>query len=170
MKLVPLHVLIGLEDNGMHKFPAFNDIPNVIRGNSDWSHFVDRFGSWHYDSQCGHADHDPENGTPVGMWCGMVLVPKNFADAAVEKFPDECSVMSEADAEKFYDERAHAHQPEINDSTDVLQAIAAKRALGIDDSDEDVNALDPDHPAAGRRRNKTKTWKGFKKQRGIELE
>ena len=170
MKLVPLRVLIGLTDKGFHKNPAFNDIPKATRGGADWSVFIDRFGGWHYDNQCGHADHDPVNGTPAGTWCGMFLVPKDFADAAVGKFPDECTVMTEAEAEKFYDERAHLHEPEINDNVEVLQAIVAKRALGIDDSDEDRNALDPDHPSAGRRRNKTKTWKGYKKNRGIELE
>lgn len=167
--LVPLRVIIGLNEKGWHDYPNFDSLDKSVRGNQKWSHFVDRFGGWHYDKQCGHADHDPENGTPAGQWCGMLLVPRDFADAAVEAFPERCSVMNEEDAEAFYDERAHAHEPDIHDDLHVLQAMSARHSVGITE-DSDANALDVDHPARGRRRNKTKTWQGFKKQRGIVLD
>ena len=78
-KLVPLHVLIGLTGNRHHKFPKFNKLADAVRDGMDWSHYVDKFGGWHYDKQCGHADHDPVNGTPFGQWCGMLLIPVDFA-------------------------------------------------------------------------------------------
>lgn len=168
-KTIPLRVVIGIKENGRHKYPSFNELPGSIRDNMDWSHFVDKFGGWHYDKQCGHADHDPINGTPVGQWCGMLLVPVDFADAAVAMFPGECSILSETDAEAFYNDRAHAHEQDIRDDTETLQAIASKQTLGISDPG-DANALDPDHPARGRRRNKVKMWQGYKQQRGIELD
>lgn len=166
--LVPLRVLIGLKGKAEHDFPNFNELPKELRGGGDWSHYVDRFGGWHYDKQCGHADHDLVNGTPAGQWCGMLLVPVAFAEAAVEKWPEFCQILNEADAEEFYNDRAHAHEPDVFDDAEVLQAIAAKRAIGIDDA-EDAKALDPDHPSRGRRRNKAKTWQGYKLNRGIEL-
>lgn len=170
MKLVPLRVLIGLKGNGQHAYPPFNKLGKQLLDNQNWSTYIDRFGGWHYDKECGHADHDPENGTPSGQWCGMLLVPVAFAEAAAEKWPEQCVILTEEDAEAFYNNRAHAHEDEIHDDTEALQALAAKKQLGVIDEAEVKAALDPDHPARGRRRNKTKSWRGYKKQRGVELE
>lgn len=167
MELVPLKVKIGLRPNGHHDFPAFNELPSVVRGGIDWSTFIDRFGGWHYDQVSGHDHEDVDS--PKNNWNGMFLVPDDFAQAAVAKFTATCTILNEADAEKFYNERAHIRDPEIKEDTTILQAIAAKAALGITQDQSDINALDPDHPTSGRRRNKKKTFVGFKTEQGFTV-
>lgn len=170
MELVPLKVKIGLKNEGgkkIHGFPSFNDIDPALRDNLDWSYYVDKFGGWHYDQVAGHADDDPDS--PVGNWNGMFLVPNDFAQAAIALFPNQCSILSEVEAETFYDARAHVRDPAIRENVGVLQAIKAKRDLGIPEEQADLDALNPDHPAPGRQRNKRKTWAGFKIAEGVTI-
>ena len=172
MELVPIKVRIGLRTtNGrlLHDHPDFNSLPSELRDGLDWSHYVDKFGGWKYDNVAGHSDHDPNNDSPQGMWLGLLLVPEAFAQAAVAAFPEKCSFLTEAECERFYEDRHTFDQPEIHDDTEALQAIAAKRAAGIPEDQQDRNAIDPDHPMRGRRRNKTKTFSGYKQQRGITI-
>ncbi len=170
MTLKGIQVKIGLKsDNGklVHDFPDFNRITPTVRDNMDWSHYVDKFGGWHYDKVAGHADDDPTNESPAGTWIGMLLVPEGFATEAIALFPSQVKLWTELECQTFYEQRAHVRQSAIKEDVEILQAIVAKRDLGITESQEDRDALDPDHPALGRRRNKEKTWTGFKTQRGI---
>lgn len=172
MELVPLKVKIGLKNESgkkVHGFPDFNQLPAGVRDDMDWSYFIDKFGGWHYDQLSGHADDDPGDDSPQGQWNGMFLVPDNFAQAAVNAFPTQCEIVDETNAEVFYDERAHKRDPAIKEDVVTLQAIAAKRALLIPEDQEDLDALDPDHPAPGRRRNKRKTWTGYKSAEGLTI-
>ena len=172
MTLIPVRVQIGLKAEGrgnIHSYPDFNSLPPELRDGMDWSHFVDRYGGWHYDQAAGHIDHDPENDSPRGTWLGMLLVPEAFAKAAADAFPDQVTIISEAEAETFYEQRAHANDAEIHEDATVLQAIAAKRALGIVETQHDKNALDVDHPTPGRRVNKCKTWAGYLAASGLEI-
>ena len=168
---VPLKVRIGLKvENGrrVHNYPPFNDLESTLRDNMDWSHFVDFYGGWHYDQTSGHNDNDDDS--PRGEWQGMILVPKAFAEAAADRWPDQCEVLAEASAASFYETRAHVRDPDIHENTDVLQGIAAKRSAGLEEDDDDKSSLDPDHPKPGRQRNKTKSWDGFLKQSGISID
>lgn len=172
MELIPLKVKIGLKNEGgkkLHAFPDFNQIDSVLRDNMDWSYFVDKFGGWHYDQISGHADDDPGDDTPRGNWDGMLCVPNAFAQAAVAMFPAQCSILTETQAETFYDTRSHVRDSAIKEDTNVLQAIKAKRDLGIAEDQADLDALNPDHPALGRRRNKRKDWAGFKAAEGVTI-
>jgi hypothetical protein len=169
MELVPLKVKIGLKNGGGHQFPNFNALDAGVRDNMDWSHFVDKFGGWHYDKVAGHHDDDAVNDSPPGIWIGMLMVPEDFADAAIAAFPAVCHVCNEVDCADFYDNRAHKHEPAIKEDKEVLMAIQAKRALGIDEDQGDIDAMDPDHPAMGRRRNKLNTFDDFKTQKGITV-
>ena len=169
MDLVPLQVRIGLKANRQHDFPPFNELDSNLRDNMDWSHFVDKFGGWHYDQISGHADDDPTNDSPRDTWLGLLLVPEDFALAAVAAWPSRCSIKTEVEAEKLYNERCHVRDSAIKEDTDVLQAIKAKRDLSIDEDQGDIDALDPDHPARGRRRNSKKTFAGFKAAEGISI-
>jgi hypothetical protein len=78
-------------------------------------------------------------------------------------------IMAENAAKAFYDDRAHKRDPAIKEDAVTLQAIAAKRALAIPEDQEDLDALDPDHPAPGRRRNKRKTWAAYKNAEGLTI-
>lgn len=169
IELVPLKVNIGLQSDRTHDFPQFNEIAANLRENMDWAYFVDKYGGWHYDQVAGHDDDDVANDSPVGTWIGVILVPDDFAQAAVTQFPIQCSILTELTVETFYENRAHARDPIAFEDTEVLQAIAAKRSLGIAEDQNDRNALNLDHPQRGRRRNKNKTWADFKQQKGITI-
>lgn len=167
MELTALKVRICLKGNNQHDFPAFNNLPSAVRDGVDWSIFVDRFGGWHYDQVCGHADEDETSAR--GCWNGMLLVPDDFAQAAVAMFPERCSLLTEVEAEAFYNDRAHVRDAAVREDVTTLQAISAKAALGLEKDSDDLNALNPDHPAPGRRRNNKKTFAGFKQAMGITL-
>lgn len=172
MDLVPLKVTIGLKtekNKRFHAFPAFNEIPAETRDNMDWSHFVDQYGGWHYDKVSGHDHEDTPNGSPRGVWIGLLLVPEDFAADAVTRFPAQCQIVNEEAAETFYEGRVTIEQPEIEEDLEVLQAIAAKRGAGIEESADDLAALDPDNPRRGRRRNKTKRWADMLAHRGLTI-
>lgn len=168
--LIPLKIKIGLKRTGNAAYPNFKLAMNALSIAEDWAHYVDRFGGWHYDKVAGHQEHDPAFDSPAGMQWGMLLVPREFAEQAVEMFPEVCEPLDEATAETFYDVRAHAHEPEMHEDLEELQRIAALEQLGEDVTDRKRRALDPDDPAPGRRRNKRKTWQGYKVQRGIEVD
>jgi len=179
--LVPLLVTIGQRTIGPdrrrrreHHFPDFNAINPDLRGGMDWCYYIDQFGGWMYD-KCGHADHDPhgegehpEYDSPRGCWLGMFLCEEPFAKRAVQLFPETCKILTETEAEKFYECRCSHLQPDIVEDDKILQVIAAKKQLGINDP-KDNDALDPDHPSPGRNRNKNKKWKDRVKQRGLEV-
>lgn len=160
-ELVPLRVKIGVKGGPggrSHAYPDFNRIPAVLRGNMDWCHFIDQYGGWYYDKVSGHDDADDANDSPRGTWLGLLLVPESFADAAIDTFPDECDELDGAEAEAFYENRVSVVQPDVLEDVDVLQAIAAKRAAGIAEDDDDREALKPDSMRRGRRKNPKKKF------------
>lgn len=163
MELVPLRVRIGLRQGGGHLYPPFNKIPSSLRGGVDWCHFVDRFGGWHYDKISGHEHDDAIS--PAGQWLGLLLVPENFAEAAAGRF-DTCDILTDSEAEEFYESRVTANDPEVINDLEVLQAVAAKRAAGLPEDDDDREALDPASDRPGRRRNPRKRWADRKRAAG----
>ncbi len=169
MAHVAIKVRIGLKPNGHAEYPNFNSLVASVRDGVDWSVFVDKHGGWHYDQVAGHADEDTAESSPVGMQWGMLVVPEEFADAAVAMFPSDVTVLDDANAGTFYETRAHVRDQAIHESLEIIQGIKAKRDLGIVEDQQDRDALNPDHPSSGRRRNKTKTWAGFKTNRGLSV-
>ena len=169
-ELAAIKVKIGIKQTGgkagQHQFPVFGQLPAVLASGMDWSRYVDVHGEgWHYDKVSGHRDDDP--GSPFGNWDGMLLVPVEFAEQAVAAFPDIVTRLNEDEAKAFYDTRAHVHQPEFIEDTGKLQAMAAKRALGVEETEADKEALDPSHPSPGIVKNPRKTWTDFKKKCGM---
>jgi hypothetical protein len=169
MDLVPLKVTVGLKTEKrkrFHAYPPFNEIPETLRDGMDWSYFVDQHGGWHYD-HIGHDEEDAES--PRGTWFGMLLVPADFATEAVSRWPEQCSILNEAQAKQFYEYRVTIEQPEIIEDLEALQIIAAKRGAGLPETEEDRAALDPDNPKRGRTRNKRKKFADMLALRGLKL-
>ena len=169
-ELAAIKVRIGLKTSGAkaghHQFPDFGQLPVVIAAGMDWSRYVDVMGTgWLYDKVSGHADDDADS--PFGTWYGMLLVPVEFAAQAVAKFPDTVTRLTEAECKSFYETRVTAHMPALDENLQKLQTIAAKRQIGIAETQEDIDALDPDHPSPGITRNPRKTWADFKKKCGL---
>jgi hypothetical protein len=167
--LVPIKVKIEKRtDNGHHKYPDFSELAIVKNTGMDWSRYVDVFGlGWHYDKKCGHQEE--EVGSPLGMQWGVLIVPKEFADQAVAMYPEMVTKLTETELETFYDNRAHAHEPEEEINTYVLQAIKAKVDLGLALTPEQMSAKDPETDTPGVRKNKRKKWSDYKALTGVEI-
>ncbi len=171
-ELAAIKVKIGIKKSGRnaghHQYPDFGQLLAVRNSGMDWARYVDVHGeSWHYDNVSGHRDDDVDS--PFGNWDGMLIVPVEFADQAVQMFPDVVSRLTETECGDFYDNRCHVHEPEFHESKDVLQAMAAKRQLEIAETPEDVKALDPDDKTPGIVRNERRRWTDFKGKAGIEF-
>lgn len=153
----------------VNDYPDFNSLPDEVREGMDWAHFIDAHGiQMHYDKVGGFGRRDEYNDDPGMQYCGT-LVPEAFARAAVAAFPDRVELLSEADWAEFYDTRSHAHEPEEHYDVEVLQALAAKKALGIELSASDNAALDPNNPTAGIRKNMHRCWCDAKVERCVEV-
>lgn len=170
--LTAIKIDIGLKESGSqaghHKYPDFGQLAIVRGSGMDWSKYVDVNGEgWHYDKVSGHREDDAES--PVGHQNGMLLVPEEFAAQAAARYPEVVVRMTEAEAKTFYEKRCHLHEPEQLEDGMVIQTIAAKRQLGIAETQADRDALDPAHPAPGIRTNRRKKWTDFKKRCGLKF-
>lgn len=168
IKVVPLLVTIGLDHRGRHEYPPFNTLPAGMRGNCDWCTFIDRHGGWLYDRKSGHRNDDPES--PFGMWRGMVLVPEQFATESVERWPDQCEILDDTEAATFYETRARHGAKEREYDLEALQLIAAKRAVGLPEDDDDREALDPNSDTPGVRTNKLRKWTNYKQSVFVDID
>ena len=167
-ELVPIKVKIGLRPNGHADHPDFNILNCVKNSGLDWSKYIDINGlGWHYDKQCGHKEEDPTS--PYGIWYGVLIVNKEFADEALAEFPDLIEKLTETKLKDFYDNRAHAHEQDEEIDIQVVQAIKAKQDLGISLTSEQEKAIDPTDDARGIRKNKKKKWDDFKTLKGIKI-
>lgn len=169
-QLVALRVAIGLREPtsakpGRHDWPDFDQIPAAARGGMHWSNWVSMFPALHYDRQCGHFQADSES--PFGTWCCMMLVNEDFAEHALRLFPDKVTQMTETEAERFYEDRAHAKDPEAKYDRAVVDGIRAKQEAGIALNPTDLKALDEDDPTPGIVKDNRKKWNGFKSHHGI---
>lgn len=174
--LVPIKIKSGLHEfddgkghkAGHAKYPNLNLIDSGIRKNLDWSIYLDKHGiGLHGDKTCGHKE-DGGVESPHGQQWLCTCVPADFANAAADMFPTEVSIISEVDFEDFYDNKAHAHESSERVDTDIIDAIKAKKDLGLP-VPEETDAMNPDHPARGIRKNTNKTWTGFKAEAKVEI-
>ncbi len=166
--LVPLRVVIlrkrDKSGHTINDYPDFNKLPEAVRGKLDWCHAIDYYGiGWHYSRDGFGQGSDPYS------QIGGICMPEPFAKAAVEMFPDHVSYMSEREWAAFYDDDAHGHEPEEHLDTVILQAIAAKKSIGLELTTGDINALDADHPSPGVKKNRQKFWKDASEHHAVRL-
>ncbi len=173
MDLKAIKVTIGtkvVDGKLQAAYPNFNDLQVVKDSRMDWSYYVDaNGGGWHYDKCCAHAVEKP--GSPIGIQHGMLLVPLAFAGQAGSMFGGLVTQLSEPMAEQFYEGHAHAHEPDEHVNERVLSGINVKMAVNGKASltASDLKALDPDDPTPGININATKTWAGYKADKGVNL-
>ena len=172
-ELVPIKISIGLKSTGaaagQHLYPDFGALEVVRASGLNWSRYIDVYGTgWHYCRKSGHSDDDPGIASPAGHQHGMLLVPKEFADQAASAFA-EVEKMTEVEAKSFYETRCMIGAVETFENADVLMAMAAKRQLGVEETDQDRRALDPDDPTPGIVKNERATWTGFKKAAKVKI-
>jgi hypothetical protein len=105
----------------------------------------------------------------MGMQWGVLMIPLEFASQAIAMFPDEVISLTQAECYDFYDNKAHAHEPdEILDNT-VLEGIKAKQDLGIELTTAQLEALDPENDRKGICRNKNKICTEFLQNLDVNL-
>lgn len=171
MDLKAIKVVIGTKvEQGRRTaaYPNFNNLRVVQESGMDWAYYVDaNGGGWHYDKCC---DHSVERvGSPVGVQHGMLLVPAEFCQQAVQMFPGTVQEIPEPEAEDFYNNHAHAHEPEETISERIVNGIATKTNAGVMMSENDRKALDPDDPTPGITKNRNRFWADYKADRGVNL-
>lgn len=159
---------VGDHEPGHHKYPEFGALPAVTNSGVSWQRYVDLYGlGWHYDKKCGHAED--EVGSPAGMQWGVLIVPKEFVDQATAIYPDLVLKMTEVELESFYNDRAHAHEPDQEIDVGILNGIKAKQDVGAPLTDQQNKALDPNDDTRGIRKNKQRFWADFKTVKGVEI-
>lgn len=151
---------------GHAKYPDFNQITSSARNGMDWCVYIDKFGiAMQYDKSCGHKE---VGDTSYGEQCCVIAVPQAFATEALALFPDDITKLTPLEFEDFYNNKAHAHESIEHIDNDVLEAIAQKEKLALP-VPEKADALNPDNPARGIRKNKDKMFVDFKAVSGIEI-
>ncbi len=175
-ELAALKVKIGTKgadwpdprERGWALYPKFNELKTVIDTGMDWAKYVDVFGEkWHYDKCCGHRQEEPDS--PRGMQWGMLVVPKEFADEAIIKFPEVCSTINETELEDFWDNRAHKHEQEEKRDGVVLKGIEEAKTAGKKLTPKQEKALDPEDDTPGIIKNHQKYWKDYKAKQEIVI-
>lgn len=157
--VVPIKAKIGLRPNGHADHPDWQKLPLAASADPA-SHMI---AKWKYDKTSGHQEATPDS--PRGMQWGMLLVTRQFADEALATFPEIITELSEAEAQAFWETKAHAHVPQNRADVQQLQALQAELSLR-EAVGQDVTALktrisralDPDDPEPGLRKNRLKLW------------
>lgn len=158
LQVVPIKVKIGLRPNGHHDHPDWNRLPLArVRGERVEDHVIVK---WRYDKTSGHEDDTIDS--PRGIWYGMLLVTRIFAQEALAEFGDKIIIMTEAEALDFWENKAHAHLNDEDIDTDRLAGLKARRDLMVD-----INAPAPDRAALdveiGKALNPTDKTRGVRK-------
>lgn len=172
--LVPIRIVINstvAHDGTMPvSYPNFNKLNPDLRGNMDWTYFIDRFGyGMHY------SRHKGKHKKPAHCW---TLVPRDFAEAANEAFA-EVSIHTEAEWQEFFDNDCKARDVTERLDTEALQGILARVELekhGIAPSPSKEiqelrkKCLDPMCEEIGINHNHRKTWAEAKVYDKIEID
>ena len=181
-----IKVKIGLRPNGDADHPDWTILPLAAAGADRAAKeaiiLTHSFGSWHYDKQAGHqvaasgravgAEWD----SPFGMQWGCRIVSEQFAAEAVTAFSALVTRITEARFQQFYNQCSCAHvSPEDRDADELLalkaeydlRVATARPTIGI--LAEIAEALDPDHPRRGVKRNHHARWATHKARLGMVL-
>lgn len=178
MELVPLKIKTTKwtehtkDNSGDHypgeiRYPDFNQISADKRQHMDWSQFIANFGEMVTDRVSGHDQEDAES--PRGVWWIMCLVPEDFALEAESLFPQLVEIVSQADAQTFYETRATINEPDEKVDVEVLQAIKLKQDLNIPLTATDNDAINPDKETPGVVKNKRKKMADYIATKGITI-
>ncbi len=166
--LIAIKVKIGIDNEGRAKYPEFNQIDILIRQGLDWSKYIDVYGlGWQYDKTSGHKEDSTES--PFGQQWGVLIVPEDFAQDAISRFPNEVTQIDETELENFYDNKAHVHEPDEKIDSKILEGIKLKQDLGQGLTADQTKALDPTDPTPGITKNNKKKWSDYKSIVGVNI-
>ena len=168
---VAIKVKIGLRENGHADYPNWGLLPMVKAGTTPESQQIVK---WRYD-RCGHCEEHIDS--PAGMQWGMMIVTEQYANEAVAMFPDTVSIMSEADAKAFWEDKAYKRvsKDKINNRAleDFNTELSLRKALGQNTTALEVRivkALDRnDDSEQGVHKNKEKDFNDAKLYLGFTI-
>ncbi len=168
---VPLKVKIGLRPNGHADHPDWQQLP--LAANDDPAgHMGD---GWHYDKTSGHKEATADS--PVGMQWGLILVTRQFAEEALDTFPDKIEELTEVEAKDFWETKVTAHVPKNRINTEYLVGLKAQYDLlkvtkqSISTIDAQIRAaVDPENSTIGVCKNRMKNWDDAKIALGVVFE
>ena len=171
---VAIKVKIGLKPSGKGEmwadYPDWNKLP-LAASTPVQNHQIVK---WKYDKCCGHQEDSVDS--PVGMQWGMMVVTEQFANEAVAMYPDTVSVMTEAEAEDFWNNKACSHIPENRVDSKVLGdlniELQLRTALNEDTTAlkaKIVKALDPTDSEVGLAKEKEKFFADAKGNIGFTI-
>ena len=171
---VAIKVKIGLKPNGKgdmwHDYPDWDKLPLVATETAQSHQIV----KWKYDKCCGHQEDSVDS--PQGTQFGMMVVTQQFADEALAMYPDKVTIMTEAEAEDFWDNKAHAHLPENKVDTNALSdlnvELQLRKTLNQDTTALEakiIKALDPTDKEVGISEQKEKTFVKAKANIGFSI-
>lgn len=163
-QLTALKVLI--KNGRTLQYPNFDSLQAVKDFGGSWSEYVDTEGSgWLYDNLATAFDDDGE--APEGYISGLILVPDEFAKEAASEFPTLVSILSDEEAEAYYNNRHAIDFPDEEIDLEELQKIKLKVDLNIPLTAQQQKAIDPEDKTKGIRPNPKKTLTAYKQMRGI---
>ena len=175
---VALRVVLH-RDGSSVVYPNFDALKCVVASGvpsqkkaSRWVGYLSKCGEQpYYESTSSLHDHNPESGSPLGVWLMLLFVPKEFAEQALVEFSDTVSELTESDAAKFWEDHVTATQPDDVMDPAILSALASKKVLLGEASlnTGDWLALRPESPVRGIVKNPRKKWAGIKKLRNMKI-
>ncbi len=176
--LVPIRVRLyrrtaDLDDKrkaGQADWPPWGELSDEVRRGLEGGQVIDVHGT-------GWIGYDKVESLGTGHTHGraIALVPEDFAEAAHARWPHLVEVLDDAEAEAFWADRVALSEPEhlVDDrildriyKLSGLEAIGAKSAPSQAELSARAEALDPDHPAGGLKRNPRKSWARMKQANG----
>jgi hypothetical protein len=173
-----LKVEIGLTAQGKGKYPHFDSLAIIESSGiveskpglkDKWCRYLQRESveKWLlYDWTTGHAQVSA--GSPSGIWLAILIVPDVFADQAAAAF-DECTILSDVEAQTFYEGKVTVYEPDEIIDAKVLADIKAKEDLSLPLTQAQIDAKDPSNDQPGVVTSKTKTWAAFKTTNTITI-
>ncbi|KKN46765.1 hypothetical protein LCGC14_0669890, partial [marine sediment metagenome] len=155
-------------------WPNLGTLPKKVTHGLKLSQFSDRFGLGMMYDPCGMGRVDDECEEHDVCYVG-ICVPEDYARAAAKKHPGLVTILSAKKWEEWYDTRLARDLLDEDVDLVVLQGIEVRETLyqrghgEKPDPQRVKDALDPDHPSPGVRKNPRKTWARFSVDAGVEL-
>lgn len=173
--LIPLRIKIrygqrpGRPEHG-YLYPDFDQVSDVIRKGMRWQKYLDTYGSgWIYDGLSDVGDTDTYSSDPSVRF-GLVLVPVDFADAALALYPEDCEELTEVQVEEFVDQRAFYNRDiEERDQAALLEAQLLQARGRPEDIVKVNKILDPNDSTPGVRISKLARWAEYSEYKRLVL-
>ena len=170
--VVPLRIKILRNPDKTMNYPDFKSLAVFDDPNYEAP-------DWHTDRSCDVKHSAPHS--PVGLMWGIKLVDVAFAQQALAAFPARVSVMTESEAETFWNVRVKAtlsgHKRHESELLGMKAELELRRERGMPDTHprmvklfaEIDAALDPQSSKPGVVGYKDATWAKMKASRELTI-